>query len=152
MLGESKRGAQNQSMVPSMLTSAAGGLEVSDQAVIGDQGVLRHRCDPYPADSCDHAESVAPSPTSPTWGDCPWSAAWTMLQRFVARCSEAGEMDQGASAAAPSKALRRVLAPLALAQFICSFAGSNMNGLITSAISWRAAFIFQALIIAVIVS
>jgi MFS family permease len=81
----------------------------------------------------------------------------------------------------------RVLAPLALAQFICSFAGSNMNvmittllftelgsrarafgiisalggigaaagpligGLITSAVSWRAAFAFQALIIVVIV-
>ena len=29
-----------------------------------------------------------------------------------------------------SKALRRVLAPLALAQFICSFAGSNMNVMI----------------------
>ncbi len=40
-------------------------------------------------------------------------------------------MDQSASAAAPSKALRRVLAPLALAQFICSFAGSNMNVMIT---------------------
>jgi MFS family permease len=31
----------------------------------------------------------------------------------------------------PSKALRRVLVPLALAQFICSFAGSNMNVMIT---------------------
>ena len=31
----------------------------------------------------------------------------------------------------PSKALRRVLIPLALAQFICSFAGSNMNVMIT---------------------
>ena len=30
----------------------------------------------------------------------------------------------------PSKALRRVLVPLALAQFICSFAGSNMNVMI----------------------
>lgn len=30
----------------------------------------------------------------------------------------------------PSKALRRVLIPLALAQFICSFAGSNMNVMI----------------------
>jgi hypothetical protein len=27
----------------------------------------------------------------------------------------------------PSGVLRRVLVPLALAQFICSFAGSNMN-------------------------
>ncbi len=31
----------------------------------------------------------------------------------------------------PSKALRKVLIPLALAQFICSFAGSNMNVMIT---------------------
>src|SRR5947209_5314200 len=31
----------------------------------------------------------------------------------------------------PSRALRRVLVPLALAQFICSFAGSNMNVMIT---------------------
>ncbi|HEY7175991.1 MAG TPA: MFS transporter, partial [Micromonosporaceae bacterium] len=30
----------------------------------------------------------------------------------------------------PSKALRRALVPLALAQFICSFAGSNMNVMI----------------------
>ncbi len=31
----------------------------------------------------------------------------------------------------PPAALRRVLVPLALAQFICSFAGSNMNVMIT---------------------
>jgi MFS family permease len=31
----------------------------------------------------------------------------------------------------PSRALRKVLVPLALAQFICSFAGSNMNVMIT---------------------
>ena len=31
----------------------------------------------------------------------------------------------------PSKALRRALVPFALAQFICSFAGSNMNVMIT---------------------
>ena len=30
----------------------------------------------------------------------------------------------------PSPELRRVLVPLALAQFICSFAGSNMNVMI----------------------
>jgi MFS family permease len=35
------------------------------------------------------------------------------------------------SAARPSAALRRVLVPLALAQFICSFAGSNMNVMLT---------------------
>src|SRR3954462_6193349 len=31
----------------------------------------------------------------------------------------------------PSRALRRVLVPLALAKLICSFAGSNMNVMIT---------------------
>src|SRR6187399_3638536 len=31
----------------------------------------------------------------------------------------------------PSPALRKILVPLALAQFICSFAGSNMNVMIT---------------------
>jgi len=34
------------------------------------------------------------------------------------------------TAGRPSSALRRVLVPLALAQFICSFAGSNMNVMI----------------------
>ena len=40
-------------------------------------------------------------------------------------------MAHAASGGRPSLALRRVLAPLALAQFICSFAGSNMNVMIT---------------------
>ena len=39
-------------------------------------------------------------------------------------------MTQPASTGKPSSALRRVLVPLALAQFICSFAGSNMNVMI----------------------
>src|SRR3954471_16628906 len=39
----------------------------------------------------------------------------------------------GASAPAPSAAVpRRIVVPLALAQFICSFAGSNMNVMINS--------------------
>jgi MFS family permease len=38
---------------------------------------------------------------------------------------------ESASAGWPSSALRAILAPLALAQFICSFAGSNMNVMIT---------------------
>jgi MFS family permease len=38
---------------------------------------------------------------------------------------------ESTSAGRPSSALRAVLAPLALAQFICSFAGSNMNVMIT---------------------
>jgi MFS family permease len=36
----------------------------------------------------------------------------------------------GLPAGAPAPALRRILVPLALAQFICSFAGSNMNVMI----------------------
>ena len=39
----------------------------------------------------------------------------------------AGQMESGR----PSSDLRRVLVPLALAQFICSFAGSNMNVMIS---------------------
>ena len=39
-------------------------------------------------------------------------------------------MAQNAPARAPEIAVRAVLAPLALAQFICSFAGSNMNVMI----------------------
>ena len=39
-------------------------------------------------------------------------------------------MAQHVTAGRPSGALRRVLVPLALAQFICSFAGSNMNVMI----------------------
>ena len=40
-------------------------------------------------------------------------------------------MAQNAAAGQMSSSLRRVLAPLALAQFICSFAGSNMNVMIS---------------------
>src|SRR5436189_4998321 len=40
-------------------------------------------------------------------------------------------MDEGVSVGRPSAALRKILVPLALAQFICSFAGSNMNVMIT---------------------
>ena len=56
-----------------------------------------------------------------------------MLQRFrqLGGGKQEKIVNQGASAAAPSKSLRGVLAPLALAQFICSFAGSNMNVMIT---------------------
>ncbi|MFL6252879.1 MAG: MFS transporter, partial [Actinomycetes bacterium] len=39
-------------------------------------------------------------------------------------------MAEANTAGRPSSALRRVLIPLALAQFICSFAGSNMNVMI----------------------
>src|SRR4029450_741202 len=40
-------------------------------------------------------------------------------------------MSEAAGAGRPSGALRKILVPLALAQFICSFAGSNMNVMIT---------------------
>jgi MFS family permease len=40
-------------------------------------------------------------------------------------------MGEGTSIERPSAALRKILVPLALAQFICSFAGSNMNVMIT---------------------
>jgi len=40
-------------------------------------------------------------------------------------------MGEAVSAGRPSGALRKILVPLALAQFICSFAGSNMNVMIT---------------------
>ena len=39
-------------------------------------------------------------------------------------------MTENGTAGRPSSALRRVLVPLALAQFICSFAGTNMNVMI----------------------
>jgi MFS family permease len=40
-------------------------------------------------------------------------------------------MADGVSVKRPSDSLRHILVPLALAQFICSFAGSNMNVMIT---------------------
>src|SRR5947208_9894305 len=40
------------------------------------------------------------------------------------------DMTSGATVEVPASALRRALVPLALAQFICSFAGSNMNVMI----------------------
>ena len=39
-------------------------------------------------------------------------------------------MTEAGTAGRPSAALRAVLVPLALAQFICSFAGTNMNVMI----------------------
>ena len=40
-------------------------------------------------------------------------------------------MGESVSVGRPPAALRKILVPLALAQFICSFAGSNMNVMIT---------------------
>src|SRR5580693_3430843 len=39
-------------------------------------------------------------------------------------------MTSAAAVQVPASSLRRILVPLALAQFICSFAGSNMNVMI----------------------
>src|SRR4051812_40110799 len=47
------------------------------------------------------------------------------------RPSPGHELAEHATVARPSSELRRVLVPLAPAQFICSFAGSNMNVMIT---------------------
>src|SRR5829696_6712375 len=81
---------------------------------------------------CDHAVaaiSLGPHPPGVIDAGLPDG---TMLRGQQMQMSDKGEIvDAGASAGAPSKALRRVLAPLALAQFICSFAGSNMNVMIT---------------------
>src|SRR2546421_12570301 len=40
------------------------------------------------------------------------------------------DMTSGAAVEVPASSLRKMLVPLALAQFICSFAGSNMNVMI----------------------
>src|SRR3979409_2196979 len=40
------------------------------------------------------------------------------------------DMTSGAALEAPASSLKKMLVPLALAQFICSFAGSNMNVMI----------------------
>jgi len=40
------------------------------------------------------------------------------------------DMTSGAAAEVPASSLKKMLVPLALAQFICSFAGSNMNVMI----------------------
>ena len=40
-------------------------------------------------------------------------------------------MTSGTARTVPASSLRKMLVPLALAQFICSFAGSNMNVMIT---------------------
>src|SRR4051812_43750169 len=42
----------------------------------------------------------------------------------------AGRMAEPGTTSRPAATLRRTLIPLALAQFICSFAGSNMNVMI----------------------
>src|SRR5262249_53537804 len=54
-----------------------------------------------------------------------WSGCWP---RPAPR--RAGLMTAAVSRQAPAGSLRRMLIPLALAQFICSFAGSNMNVMI----------------------
>src|SRR4029453_1710699 len=64
--------------------------------------------------------------------------ARTLTSRLGVVCVEDGvlacggrcEVTEDGTARRPSSALRRVLVPLALAQFICSFAGTNMNVMI----------------------
>src|SRR3954465_323304 len=46
------------------------------------------------------------------------------------RLTRGSHMTEIAATGKPGPELRRVLVPLALAQFICSFAGSNMNVMI----------------------
>src|SRR5213078_2306860 len=41
------------------------------------------------------------------------------------------DMTSGAAVEVPASSLKKMLVPLALAQFICSFAGSNMNVMIS---------------------
>src|SRR3954454_7824660 len=48
----------------------------------------------------------------------------------MARDGAAGDVTASAASASPALGRRLFLAPLALAQFICSFAGSNMNVMI----------------------
>jgi hypothetical protein len=60
---------------------------------------------------------------------------WSRLEPWdgsdAAAASESRcKVAEGGMAGRPSSALRSVLAPLALAQFICTFAGSNMNVMI----------------------
>src|SRR5215213_8951316 len=55
----------------------------------------------------------------------------TAVPSDVAAPEEGCAMAEQVRTGRPSKALRRALVPFALAQFICSFAGSNMNVMIT---------------------
>src|SRR4029077_20547478 len=51
-------------------------------------------------------------------------------ERSPGRRDERMDMTSGAALKVPASSLRKMLVPLALAQFICSFAGSNMNVMI----------------------
>jgi MFS family permease len=50
--------------------------------------------------------------------------------RLLADSAASRVMTSTAAVPTPARSLRRMLVPLALAQFICSFAGSNMNVMI----------------------
>ena len=63
ILGESKRGAQNQSIVPSVLNECRR-LQVADEAVIGNEWVARHLSSIHNA-RCDHALPCTSRETSP---------------------------------------------------------------------------------------
>ena len=57
-------------------------------------------------------------------------AAICSLRRTSVAAERRRDVAEGVSVGRPSGSLRRILVPLALAQFICSFAGSNMNVMI----------------------
>ena len=62
-----------------------------------------------------------------------WGHLWAVGPWAGVRSAPTGKgvhVSEGGAVGRPSSALRRVLVPLALAQFICSFAGSNMNVMI----------------------
>src|SRR5690348_7081995 len=80
----------------------------------------------WPAGHCDahlHAPARgAGRPLGPSAG-LPGRGWWPALPRV-------GVMTAGVGSQPPASSLRKMLVPLALAQFICSFAGSNMNVMI----------------------
>ena len=120
MLGESKRGAQNQSMVPPVETKAAVCMfPIKPWSAINgyfDISVL----DSHPS-GCDHAVSVLRCQPHPHG-----VISSALRSGIVLRRKQVAQVTQNISSSA-----KTVLAPLALAQFICSFAGSNMNVMIT---------------------
>src|SRR4029077_11886814 len=59
-----------------------------------------------------------------------WLSPDLARERPPGRRDERMDMTSGAALKVPASSLRKMLVPLALAQFICSFAGSNMNVMI----------------------
>ena len=73
--------------------------------------------------------SATGRPSSPV-GRAPILSAAT-LARWPVDLVLGAVVDSAAESKSMAPSLRRMLIPLALAQFICSFAGSNMNVMIT---------------------